>query len=74
MLFYEHVSTHCTNRFLRRGSGPQGNAAITGPVMAQYLMALLGGQRDHMGGLSGLSDGRMGDYVFNQEGKRLCLV
>jgi E3 ubiquitin-protein ligase RNF115/126 len=40
--------------------------------MAQYLMALLG-QRDPSNemfgpGLGDLADGRMGDYVFNQEG------
>lgn len=41
--------------------------------MAQYLMALLG----HRGpmdptfgtGMGGIEEGRMGDYVFNQEGK-----
>lgn len=41
--------------------------------MAQYLMALLG----HRGpmdptfgtGMGGIEEGRMGDYVFNQEGE-----
>ncbi|KAJ7675324.1 hypothetical protein B0H17DRAFT_1080979 [Mycena rosella] len=44
---------------------------ITGPIMARYLMALLG--REHLTDMfaRGMSDGpqpgRMGDYVFNQE-------
>lgn len=69
------MSTHHTDRFIRRGSGPEDSPTITGPIMAQYLMALLG-QRDPSNemfgrGLGDLSDGRMGDYVFNQEGKSL---
>lgn len=38
--------------------------------MAQYLMALLGhrGPMDPMFG-TGIEEGRMGDYVFNQEGE-----
>ncbi|KAF6766710.1 hypothetical protein DFP72DRAFT_867341 [Ephemerocybe angulata] len=60
--------------------GPQpseagaGGDRITGPMMAQYLLALLG-NRDPltamlaggMGGPGGPESGRMGDYVFNQE-------
>ncbi|KAJ7651662.1 hypothetical protein DFH06DRAFT_1207719 [Mycena polygramma] len=57
--------------FLQRppGDGPAG--AITGPIMARYLMALLG--REHLTEMfaRGMGDealpGRMGDYVFNQE-------
>lgn len=43
--------------------------------MAQYLMALLG-QRDPSNEMfgRGLSDGRMGDYVFNQEGNFRFLI
>ncbi|CAK5280638.1 unnamed protein product [Mycena citricolor] len=54
--------------FLRR----RGEAGITGPLMAHYLMALLGG-RESMGDVFGrgmgepMQPGRMGDYVFNQE-------
>ena len=48
--------------------GPQegqgGN--ISGPMMAQYLMALLGHRDPAPFGM--LENGRMGDYVFNQEG------
>jgi len=53
----------------RPGDGP--GPAITGPLMAQYLMALLG--REHLtemfarGMGEGPQPGRMGDYVFNQE-------
>jgi hypothetical protein len=39
--------------------------------MAQYLMALLGSRGgDPLAGLLGMEQqrGRMGDYVFNQEG------
>jgi len=48
-----------------------GDAGITGPIMARYLMALLG--REHLtdmfarGMADGPQAGRMGDYVFNQE-------
>lgn len=59
------------SEFLRRGSNPADGPTITGPIMAQYLMAMLG-QRDPSHemfgrGLGDLADGRMGDYVFNQE-------
>jgi len=45
----------------------QDRPTITGPLMAQYLMALLGHRDPSMmfGGLP--ENGRMGDYVFNQE-------
>lgn len=53
--------------------------SIPGPVMAHYLMSLLG-QHDPVaalfaGGLGGglPENGRMGDYVFNQEGKIINL-
>jgi hypothetical protein len=46
--------------------------------MAQYLLAMLTqrvgreGLADPFNGFSfGPEDGRMGDYVFNQEGKRI---
>lgn len=71
-------------RFLRAnssradGSDPD-NTRIPGDLMAQYLMALLGGGMG-MRGLSpffgplggeglGPESGRMGDYVFTQEGQ-----
>ncbi|KAF8215912.1 hypothetical protein K438DRAFT_1799700 [Mycena galopus ATCC 62051] len=58
--------------FLGRRPTDSPGAAINGPLMARYLMALLG--REHltdvfargMGG-EGPQPGRMGDYVFNQE-------
>ncbi|GLB35830.1 putative RING-H2 zinc finger domain [Lyophyllum shimeji] len=58
------------SEFLRRGpagGGRNGRGTITGPLMAQYLMALLG--RDGLLGAFGdpAMEGRMGDYVFNQE-------
>ncbi|KAF8899073.1 hypothetical protein BD779DRAFT_1486879 [Infundibulicybe gibba] len=63
-----HIPT--MSEFLRRGSESPGGPTITGPVMAQYLMALLG-QRDPFTQLMmqerGNESGRMGDYVFNQE-------
>jgi len=41
--------------------------------MAQYLTALLG-NHDHSGMLFGMpGNGRMGDYVFNQEGESILL-
>lgn len=40
--------------------------------MAQYLLAMLGGRRDPGANfLSGMADGRMGDYVFGQEGEMI---
>ncbi|KAJ7161289.1 hypothetical protein C8R43DRAFT_327052 [Mycena crocata] len=57
--------------FMQRRTGEGGAGGITGPLMAQYLMALLG--REHLTDMfaRGMSDGpqpgRMGDYVFNQE-------
>ncbi|TFK41839.1 hypothetical protein BDQ12DRAFT_677249 [Crucibulum laeve] len=62
------------SEFLRRNPNEgQNGPTITGPLMAQYLMALLG-QNDPLsalfaGGLGGglPENGRMGDYVFNQE-------
>jgi hypothetical protein len=56
----------------RHPNGPNG-----GSVMAQYLLAMLSqragreGLADPFSGFSflgGPEDGRMGDYVFNQEG------
>ncbi|KAG5647715.1 hypothetical protein DXG03_008438 [Asterophora parasitica] len=69
------------NEFLRRGPEPAGTTGdgaggITGPLMAQYLMALLG-QRDPLNAFLGgdpATQGRMGDYVFNQEGKITSLI
>ena len=70
------------SEFLRRSDPGAGHdrANITGPMMAQYLMALLGGSPGRAGGaenpfidfLSGgdaeaARGGRWGDYVFNQE-------
>lgn len=66
------LSISTSHRFTRRGGSdtPDG-PTITGPIMAQYLMALLG-QRDPFSELlaRGMGDnpGQMGDYVFNQEG------
>jgi len=52
---------------------------IGGALMAQYLLAMLSQRAGREGladpfngfGLMGPEDGRMGDYVFNQEGKRI---
>lgn len=46
------------------GGGDHQN--ISGALMAQYLMALLGYHDPAMLGMP--ENGRMGDYVFNQEG------
>ncbi|KAF7337493.1 RING-type domain-containing protein [Mycena sanguinolenta] len=57
--------------FLGRPPPDGPAAAINGPLMARYLMALLG--REHLSDVfaRGMGDGpqpgRMGDYVFNQE-------
>ncbi|KAH7886051.1 hypothetical protein F5I97DRAFT_1809016 [Phlebopus sp. FC_14] len=58
--------------FLQR-ENPQGRHAhdITGPLMAQYLLALMGHgpttRGDPFAELLGVQGGRWGDYVFNQE-------
>lgn len=68
------------SEFLRREnqSGPRHPGDITGPMMAQYLLALLGhgptgrgmdpfAEMFSLGPEGGGSGGRWGDYVFNQE-------
>lgn len=59
------------SEFLDPMPGPmRDGTTITGPMMAQYLMALLGSRSgDPLAGLLGMGGqhGRMGDYVFNQE-------
>lgn len=64
------------NSFVRRaGEPPEPGTAheISGPMMANYLMALLGGgpgaRGDPFGGLFGIGaeSGRWGDYAFSQE-------
>lgn len=42
--------------------------------MAQYLMALLGNRNPSLFGLGDSEVGRMGDYVFNQEGSFSLLI
>ncbi|THV07465.1 hypothetical protein K435DRAFT_772398 [Dendrothele bispora CBS 962.96] len=58
------------SEYLRRrpDGGGDRQSPIAGPLMAHYLMALLGG-RGPMGDVFGdaAQTGRMGDYVFNQE-------
>lgn len=72
---YSYVSQN------RRGGAPgQDRDAINGPLMFQYLMAMLqqpgsrGPMTDLFEGLvpPGAESGRMGDYVFNQEGAPLA--
>jgi E3 ubiquitin-protein ligase RNF115/126 len=70
--FHDEVPT--MSDFLRPSTGPQPRGSITGPIMAQYLMALLGqraGSLDPLAGLFGAGPGgdrgRWGDYVLNQE-------
>ncbi|KAG0700666.1 hypothetical protein DFH29DRAFT_807261 [Suillus ampliporus] len=68
------------SEFLRRDnqSGPRQPGDITGPMMAQYLLALLGHgpigrgmdpftELFTLGPEGGGQNGRWGDYVFNQE-------
>lgn len=75
---------------MRRGvepGSPRGD--ISGAMMAQYLMSLLGGgaaRRSGTGGdpwaailgpgfTGGAENGRWGDYAFSQEGaRRNCLI
>jgi hypothetical protein len=51
---------------------------IGGSLMAQYLLAMLSQRagREDPGGplLGGPEDGRWGDYVFNQEGRQICMI
>jgi len=59
------------SEFIRGGSDSAESGTITAPLMTRYLMALLG-QRDPLNelfghGMGGPNEGRMGDYVFNQE-------
>ena len=61
----------------RNAQGPRPGAnTINGPLMFQYMLAMLqqpgraGHMDDFFPGLMppGAESGRMGDYVFNQEG------
>lgn len=72
----ETMVTNIPIRFIRNApdsttSEPRRSQPISGPLFAQYLMSMLG-QTDHpmlplfMGGAP--ESGRMGDYVFSQEG------
>ncbi|TFL03535.1 hypothetical protein BDV98DRAFT_602954 [Pterulicium gracile] len=57
------------SEFTRNAHDPPEGGAITGNLMAQYLMSMLGGRdplRNVLGG-EGNGSGRMGDYVFNQQ-------
>jgi E3 ubiquitin-protein ligase RNF115/126 len=55
------------SEFLRDSNAPRESGGITGTMMAQYLMSLIGG-RGSLGDMLGAdSPGRMGDYVFNQQ-------
>ncbi|KAH9947118.1 hypothetical protein B0H21DRAFT_807959 [Amylocystis lapponica] len=71
-LFSEFVSGGGAN------ARAQDQGGITGPLMAQYLLAMLGSRPGHgdplhdmlggaFGGPGGAENGRWGDYVFNQE-------
>ncbi|KAI0734406.1 hypothetical protein C8Q72DRAFT_806178 [Fomitopsis betulina] len=63
------------SEFLTGPQGRQDNAGIAGPLMVQYLLAMLGGRQRNgmddffplMGMPEGAENGRWGDYVFNQE-------
>ncbi|KAG6817908.1 hypothetical protein H0H87_012376 [Tephrocybe sp. NHM501043] len=56
------------SEFLRGPPSHDNPGTITGALMAQYLMALLGHRTgDDMGFGDLAGQGRMGDYVFNQE-------
>jgi E3 ubiquitin-protein ligase RNF115/126 len=80
---FGNISHIILRRFMRRDnqSGPRQPGDITGPMMAQYLLALLGqGPTGRgvdpfaelfAGPEGGASSGRWGDYVFNQEGMYL---
>jgi len=68
-----NVGNQAPTIFLRPTGNERMGGSIPGPVMAHYLMSLLG-QQDPVaslfaGGLGGSlpENGRMGDYVFNQE-------
>ncbi|KAL0951623.1 hypothetical protein HGRIS_008304 [Hohenbuehelia grisea] len=68
------------SEFLRRGPGAASRdagdrAQIPGPILAQYLLALLGNHdpalqallTSSLGGGDPAAQGRMGDYVYSQE-------
>jgi len=68
---HENPDQPSMSEFLQRRPSEGPGGGIAGPLMARYLMALLG--RDNLTDLfaRGMGDelqpGRMGDYVFNQE-------
>ena len=75
-----HWSVHLftSDRYLGRAPdhGNEDGSGITGALMAQYLMAMLGhrGPFPDMPGGDPATRGRMGDYVFNQEGAPISVI
>ena len=73
-------STDPINRFVSQNGRQGQDGGINGPLMFQYLLAMLQqpGRRGPMADIlegfmpPGAESGRMGDYVFNQEGT--CLL
>jgi len=62
LIFYDYP------RFVNSNTPPgQGRPAIPGALLTQYLMSMLGNHDHATFGMP--ENGRMGDYVFNQEGK-----
>ncbi|KAF5390552.1 hypothetical protein D9757_002772 [Collybiopsis confluens] len=59
------------NEYINGGGENERGPGIAGPLMAQYLMAMLGHRGPNSDLFGGFGDaverGRMGDYVFNQE-------
>ena len=67
MSILSSISNNNYTRFVNSNIPPgQGRPTIPGALLAQYLMSMLGNHDHAMFGMP--ENGRMGDYVFNQEG------
>ncbi len=67
MLMVSLITNDCTRFVHSNVPHGQGRPTIPGALLAQYLMNMMGNHDHTMFGMP--ENGRMGDYVFNQEGK-----
>ena len=75
LFLYSTNHLYKLSSYIRRGPDVDQPGGISGALLGQYMMSMLGMAPGGSGGLNemfargfGADSGRMGDYVFNQEG------